>query len=62
MTDQEKMLAICSIIDLCAAASVIIGHNDDLLALEDHPAMRGVKGAISGIGFQAEALLRALEV
>lgn len=55
------MLAVCNIIDLCAAASVIIGHVDHLLQLENDPAMRGIKGAIGSIEVQAEALLRSLE-
>lgn len=61
MDEDQQMLAVCNIIDLCAAASVIIGHVDHLLQLENDPAMRGIKGAIGSIEVQAEALLRSLE-
>ncbi|VDS09007.1 hypothetical protein PARHAE_02196 [Paracoccus haematequi] len=62
MTEDEQMLALCNIIDLCAAASVIMGHVDHLLKLEDDPAVRGIKGAVDSIRVQAEAVMQSLQV
>lgn len=59
MNTEQQIAALCSIIELCAAAMCLV-HDETLMPFEDHPAMRGIKGVIHGIEFQAEALCQAI--